>query len=65
MTLYYQIKVLITSRIFLTPLHPILKLWNEVKNEFRLSESMIFRLYCIILSIPRDWKTIMKKFDSE
>ena len=41
------------------------KLWNKVKNEFRLSESMIFRWYSIILSILRDWKTIMKKFDSE
>ena len=36
------------------------KLWNEVKNKFRVLESMIFRWYSIILSIPRDWKTIMK-----
>ena len=41
------------------------KLWNEVKYEFRLPASTIFRWYSIILSIPRDWKTIMKKFDSE
>ena len=41
------------------------KLWNEVRNEFRLPESMIFRWYSITLSIPRDWKTIMKKVDSE
>ena len=26
---------------------------------------MIFRWYSIILSIPRDWKTIMKRVDSE
>ena len=41
------------------------KLWNEVKSELRLPESMIFRWYSIILSIPRDWKTIMTKVDSE
>ena len=41
------------------------KLWNEVKSEFRLPESMIFRWYSVILSIPRDWKTIIKKVDSE
>ena len=41
------------------------KLWKEVKSEFRLPERMIFRWYSIILSIPRDWKTIMKKVDSE
>ena len=41
------------------------KLWNEVKSEFRLPESTIFRWYSITLSIPPDWKTIMKKVDSE
>ena len=41
------------------------KLWNEVKSEFRLPESVIFRWYSIILSIPQDWETIMKKVDSE
>ena len=65
MTLHYQIKVLITSRTIFNTITCDLKLWNEVKSEFRLSESMIFRWYSIILSIPRDWKMIMKKFDSE
>ena len=41
------------------------KLLNEVKSEFRLPESIIFRWYSITLSIPPDWKTIMKKVDSE
>ena len=41
------------------------KLCSEVESEFRLPESMIFRWYSITLSIPRDWKTIMKKVDSE
>ena len=57
MTLHYQKKVLITSRIFLTPLHVILNHGMKLKasSDFHRDQSMIIRWYSIILSIPRDW----------
>ena len=61
MTLHYQIKVLITSRVFL---HAILNYGMKPKASSNF-QSMIFRWYRIILSILRDWKTIMKKVHSE